>query len=186
MFRQCDKCKNLCVLFIDSLTETYYYCWKMVEETYTNYKNVSFKGKACRRVKLLCTISKLILDFNKFLPIFLKHSYTANYQFLNLRDIKNNLKQNEAFVVVDFSENYTCKYHEEASGTHFGFSKKQVSLQSGGIYFKDDENEEMFSSFVSVSDCLQHNSTAIWAHILPVYSYITLHKFIMAGSRFSI
>lgn len=65
---------------------------------------------------------------------------------------------------MDYSENYTCKYTREIKETHFGGGNQQVTLHTGVIYLGRGRVE----SFVSLSACLQHNATAMWAHLDPV------------------
>ena len=38
--------------------------------------------------------------------------------------LKENLKENECLIHVDFSENYECKMSREIQTMHFGESKK--------------------------------------------------------------
>lgn len=78
-----------------------------------------------------------------------------------------NLKKNEVVLRIDFSENYVCKCSTEIQAMHFGASKVQLSLHTGVQY--EVKNDEVSSqSFTSVSDCLDHASFAIWAHLKPI------------------
>ena len=82
--------------------------------------------------------------------------------------MKKTLKKNEVHIIVDFSQNYECKYNKEVHAVHFGASKKQVSLHVGGFYYKNDKDEIAFESFCCVSDCLRHDASAVWALLNPV------------------
>lgn len=49
---------------------------------------------------------------------------------------------------------------------HFGASKKQISLHTGLYYYRSEEDDSVKSQcFCSVSDNLDHQSHAIWAHL---------------------
>ena len=113
--------------------------------------------------KIESSISELINKFNLALAKFQKHQYTTYHQFNIVDLIRKNISDAEAYIVLDFSQNYICKYHEEIQAIHFGASKKQISLQTGVAYF----NDEHFS-FTSLSDCLCHEAPAVWALLIPV------------------
>lgn len=70
----------------------------------------------------------LIKKFNEKIPKFLIHAYRTSHQFKILGKLKNNLQKNGALLVVDFSQNYNCKYDKEIQSVHFGASKKKISL----------------------------------------------------------
>ena len=44
-------------------------------------------------------------------------------------------------IVIDFSENYYCKYSAEIQSVHFGASKKQISLHTGVFFYFDSDSE---------------------------------------------
>ncbi|GBN14813.1 hypothetical protein AVEN_115746-1 [Araneus ventricosus] len=89
-----------------------------------------------------------------------------------------NLSPNEILLHIDFSENYALKYYSEVQAAHFGASKKQLSLHTGVLYFKEntkdlDENAEADDgtknlSFCTVPENLEHGAHAVWAHLKPI------------------
>ena len=99
---------------------------------------------------------------------YLKHVFLTTNQYESILQIKNNLKSNEVFIVIDFSQNYMGKYHKEVQGTHYGASKKQISLQTGLVYFKNADGIIEHISFVTFSDHLDHNAVSAWAYLLPI------------------
>ncbi|CAG2194085.1 unnamed protein product [Mytilus edulis] len=68
------------------------------------------------------------------------------------RNIKENLKPNEALVHVDFAENFQCKLANEIQSMHFGASKKQLTLHTGVFYTALSSQ-----TFCAVSGSLDHN-----------------------------
>lgn len=78
------------------------------------------------------------------------------------------MKENEAMVHIDFSENYACKYDKEIQSVHFGPSQTQITLHTGVIYYKGD----CTTSFCTVSDCTNHGPPAIWANLNPVLANV--------------
>ena len=82
------------------------------------------------------------------------------------------IASNETIIQIDFSENYVCKFGEEAQAMHFGASKVQLSLHTGVQYlYNTNIGTNIVESFATVSTCLDHSAPAIWAHLGPV-----LHK----------
>ena len=117
--------------------------------------------------KIDSTLQELIHLFNNSLKSFQKHYFITHHQNKILTSLKNNISSDEAYIVLDFSQNYNAKYHEEIQAVHFGASKKQISLQTGVIYLKDTN-----ISFVSPSDCLRHEAPAVWALLAPVLKHL--------------
>ncbi|MGH0127646.1 UNVERIFIED_CONTAM: hypothetical protein FKN15_071801 [Acipenser sinensis] len=85
-----------------------------------------------------------------------------------MKELKDRLAEDEVVVHIDYSENYSCKYHKEVKETHFGGSHAQITLHTGVIYLSGGRIE----SFSTVSDSLQHDAVATWAHLDPVLDYI--------------
>lgn len=102
---------------------------------------------------------------------FLIHEFRNFHQFSKTKFIRKNLKENEAYIVIDWSENYTGKYKEEPQGMHFGDAKPQISLHTVVIYYKSEKQ-----SFCTSSNFLKHNAEAIWAHFLPILKKIREEK----------
>jgi len=73
---------------------------------------------------------------------------------------KESADVNEAVDHIDFSENYVCKNVSEIQSTHFGASNLQATLHTGVIHVVNGHQ-----SFASISDSLQHDPAAIWAHL---------------------
>lgn len=96
------------------------------------------------------------------------HVYNIGHQFNRLSTLKERMEEDEAVVHVDYSENYTCKWHREIKDAHFGGSLQQVTSHTGVIYL----NGGRFESFASISDCLRHDAVATWAHLDPVLDHI--------------
>lgn len=92
----------------------------------------------------------------------MKHQYKA------LRTLRENSKDSEVVIHIDFSENYNCKYDKEMQSVHFGASQIQITLHTGLVYH---DNDVLFS-FCSVSDFNKHGPSAIWAHLKPILQQV--------------
>lgn len=93
-----------------------------------------------------------------------RHIYNARHQFQRLRSLRETLTRNDIVVHIDYSEIYAYKYNREIRETHFEGGNKQVTLHIGVLCLGGGKVE----SFASLSECLQHDATATWAHLDPV------------------
>lgn len=121
--------------------------------------------------KFFCTVTDLIKKFNQELKKFKVHIFTTTHQYKFFSELEENLPANVVYLTVDFSQNFVGKYHRQISSAHYGASKKQVSLHTGGYYYKED-NQIEFKSFITASDCLRHDTSAVWRHIEPIMKKI--------------
>ena len=67
-----------------------------------------------------CTISELISHFNNVLLKHLKYTFITNHQFQFIREIKIlQPKMKLLSMVLEFSQNYKCKYIKEIHNVPF-------------------------------------------------------------------
>ena len=90
----------------------------------------------------------------------MKHVLTVTLQSKFINSLKNQLKENEIHVIVDFPHNYECKYDREVHGAHFHASKKAVSLHTDGFYYKRGDQLK-FQSFAALSENVQYDASAV-------------------------
>jgi len=162
--RECDACfENLFLLNThDHIPDTRilsYFSWHPIQET-------GRQGMVFRRImkkRIECSIVDLMNTFFSLLPQYVSHIGRQRHQYKVMLSLKENLTSNEALMHVDFSENFSCKYHKEIQSTHFGANRQQVTLHTGVLY-----STENVYSFCSISDDLRHDPTAIWGHLQPV------------------
>lgn len=151
---------------------TWYYCWIVEKTDRRGAKGKIFNVVRMIRKRVICSIETLIKQFHSSLPQFFSHYFTTTHQFKTLRSLKENLQENEVYLIIDFSQNYVCKYNEEVHGAHFGASKKQVSLHTGGFYWKNQSGKLSVKTFASASENLRHDAASVWAHLQPVWNFI--------------
>ena len=173
MYRECDNCINKKLEYSGDLTVlTWYNEWITEKLSRPGAKGIMYNVQVTSKKKIDCKILDVINLFNSKLPNFLKHVYIVTHQFQAIKNYKTNLKSNEVFLIIDFSENYVCKYHKEVQSVQFGASKKQISLQTGAFYYVDANNEQQCITFSSISDCLRHDTAAAWALLQPVFELL--------------
>ncbi|CAH2008898.1 unnamed protein product [Acanthoscelides obtectus] len=140
-------------------TVTYKKCVRKCEVIERSSKKV----KITKNVKEIVegTVPELIGRFNKTLRELKKHSFNITTQYRSYRDVIDNLKSDEIVLHINFSENYSCKCFEEVQCHHFGGSRKQVTLHTGVMYTKtEEEDKPTIMSFCTNS----HTSMSIWTH----------------------
>lgn len=168
MMGLCDVCDDRQIEFQhEEDFKVKYYQWKTIKEDRiikgSNKKIVRVvKERVCK------CVSDIYNDLKNELVTFKKHVYSYIHQCSKLKHLKANLGRNELIFRIDFSENYVGKHSEEIQSAHFGASKKQVSLHTGIIYVKNKDGQLETKSFCSVSDNLDHQAHAIWAHMDPI------------------
>lgn len=124
-----------------------------------------------KTIKELCTCTKgaLVKLFKTSLKEFMQHVCNIKHQYRVLDCIKNNLSGTQVILHMDFSENYVLKYASEVQSSHFGASKKQVSLHTSVAYYSNDPSPVSYGTF---SNSLRHDPAAICAHLTPILNDI--------------
>lgn len=137
MFRECTECKNKLInMPTNPLSQTFYYQWCLKSITRKGSKNLMYNVKLTSKTLIECNIKDLVDVLNSKTELYLKHVYSTGHQLKFIEDLKLHLEYKEVFVVIDFSENYLCKYNSEIQSVHFGASKKQISLHTGAFFIE--------------------------------------------------
>lgn len=113
-----------------------------------------------------CPISEILILFKIELESILKHEYNIYHQYNVVENLKDNLKDDDCFVLIDFSENYSCKYGSEVQSVHFGATKQQLTIHTGVIW-----TTSFTQGFATISKSLRHDSAAVMAHLLDIFYY---------------
>lgn len=172
MYGECDKCKHKKIADNSSSQKTWYRSWVSEKVRQPGAKGLMYDVKITSQKKVFCSVSELVGKFNKELPQYLIHVYNKDHKFQTLKEIRNNLPAKRAYAIVDFSQNYECKYHSEIHNLHYGANKSQVSMQTRVFYYKDSNNNLNQQSFCTFSDCLNQDAPAAWALLKPVVEKI--------------
>ncbi|XP_048001800.1 uncharacterized protein LOC125238480 [Leguminivora glycinivorella] len=173
MYNSCNACQNKTLTYNENKIKGVikYSQWIRKEEV---YEKDGKKMKTIKNVKeeLSDRIANFLKSYEKDLVQFKKHVFNIKVQFHNFRVCLNKLQPNEAAIVVDFSENYNCKYNEEVQSHHFGGSRKQISLHTVMVYTHDPDKQYKPQSFCTISSSTCHQPAAIWAHLDPIIQFI--------------
>ncbi|CAH0552457.1 unnamed protein product [Brassicogethes aeneus] len=164
----CNKCKNPRLEpAADNTNSVTYFQWKSVfEEKTVKGENKTFK--ITKKVAISSTVKELKVAFIEDIPVMKKHLYGIYIYNKLKKELKENLTEEE--VMIDFSENYTTMYANEIQSTHF--AKNQLSIHTGVYYIRNVDNGLQSRSFATVSENLDHQAHAIWAHMKPILETI--------------
>ena len=133
---------------------------------YKIWKRVSVmdKGKEYQKMKIVKESddkTKFIQDFNKELE---EHTFRVRHQYQQLRNLKNNLPDNEAIMQMDFAENFTCRSLEEIQSAYW--NQTSVTLHPVVVYYRDPGTSEVkHKSVVMVSDEISHSAPTVCAFL---------------------
>lgn len=175
-FRKCNKCPypDLTTKLPSDCSMVRYFKWVNMKE--------EIKIKKTGKVKVITKVAKIPLsqppkkvldEFLCRLETFLMHQGNIKHQYCNIKSLKENLKEDESIIHMDFSENYNLKHSEEIQSFHFEGSRKQISLHTVVAYVKEPGREKILPiSFCTMSGSLNHEVSGIWAHLTPVLKFL--------------
>lgn len=86
---------------------------------------------------------------------FPKHLFNALYQSRTYTHLKNNLPENWALLVVDFSKNKEVLNQDEIKSAHW--VKKQITMHPTVTYYKESDGTRKRFVLTHFSDLLQHS-----------------------------
>lgn len=95
------------------------------------------------------TVDEFVEIFIDKLCVLTHHHFIAKAQSTHLKDIKQNLTENQCLVLVDFSENYNCIVQDAVQGFHS--QNIQATVHSFVVYFEiEEELKSLSMCFISV------------------------------------
>lgn len=152
-FRTCKKCPKS--------NEIKNQFVKMFEEN--EIEEVSYKLWATTdRCKLMNVTDKveeftdsLVESLGKLVP----HDYISKTQAKYFRELKDNLKEGEIIVTLDFSENYSVVIQDAVQG--FYWNNVQISILTSVIYYKENGILKHLS-YIGVLESLSHDTISVY------------------------
>ena len=124
------------------------------------------------------SVDEFVDTFCEKLELLRPHSFIAAQQASFYSDCKAGLALREIVVTVDFAENYSFVLQDAAQGFHWNNS--QATIHPFAAYFKKS-GELCHLSFVIVSECLHHDTTAV--HLYQRRFIAFLRSFLPARSQ---
>ncbi|KAL3859869.1 hypothetical protein ACJMK2_010058 [Sinanodonta woodiana] len=90
---------------------------------------------------------------------FRNHVKRVQVQYQEMRNLQENLPENEVMLWMDFAENFVCTSVEAVQSSYW--NQAMVSLHTMVVYFPKSQGQRL-QSFVGVSDVLCHNATVVY------------------------
>lgn len=134
--------------------------WVLQKETYQN--SAGKNATSNRRVLATTTgpFKKVLCELEEELGTFALHLTNAQWQHVRFSALSANLPPTWLLLVMDYAENYTCHYQDEAQGAHW--TPRQVTLHPIVAYYHcPEDNEIARETFVFVSSDLKHDAHAV-------------------------
>jgi len=168
-YSECSHCKQTGVQLCRTPEETQVQFWQWEKATKTYLRDDILKeAKVMTKVLKSMSEADVVQEFLSRMQLFKKHCFVLQQQAKAFRESKENVKDDECIVHVDFSENFNCRFHAEIQAVHFGGSHQQASLHTVVLHTANKPPV----SCCTVSANLNHGPIGIWAHLKPVLSFI--------------
>ena len=90
-------------------------------------------------------------------------------ELLLLRTTRENLKDGQFQVIVDFAKNYSFTVQDAIPG--FNWNNDQATVYNIIIYYKDNTDVK-YCSLVIISDCLSHDTIAVYSFHKILIDYL--------------
>jgi hypothetical protein len=172
--RKCKNCMNKMLFYkeFDNSNSISCYVWQKGTKQYCK-DNKTFTTNIMEKVKKIYKPLEVINHFDNEIIPFMIHCANIKNQYESIKKIKENIMENECLLHIDFSENYNTKYGSEIQSVHFGASRSRLTLHTAVIYYHSD-NGTKTQSFCTISTCLRHDASSIWAHLIPILREIEM------------
>lgn len=105
-------------------------------------------------------VHEFIDEFSNCLSILKSHHFIAKQQAAYVSSRKETLQRGEVLVHMDFSENYAFVAQDAAQSFHF--NNNQCSVHPVVYYYRDEQMQLKHKSLVVLSDCLHHDTSAVY------------------------
>ena len=161
MLQQCEKCPGTSAL------EKYLSLMLIEDEGMDPEENIQFKqwlhtDRDSLITKIL-NVEEFITELASKVMALCSHHYISNHQSAYLKHLKENLKEGEVIILLDFAENYSFLIQDAAQGYHW--DNTQATLHPFVVYYKSSTNILKCKSFCVVSDYLKHDTVAVHVFI---------------------
>lgn len=123
-----------------------------------------------------CTLDTICSTPEEFTELFVEkletltpHSFIAKQQAAFFSHCKESLKPGELLIQADFSENYSFILQDAAQSYHWNNS--QATIHPFVVYYRHS-GEKCHLSIVIISDCLHHDTIAVYLFQKIVLSFL--------------
>jgi hypothetical protein len=126
----------------------------------------------CNLIEKAETITDYISSLSTKVTNLTRHHYISIAQSKFLKDLKDNLKENEIIILLDFSENYSFIIQDEVQGYHW--ENSQCTVHPFVIYHavNDGKRKIIPKSFCFLSPELKHNTVMVYTFLSVLIPYL--------------
>ena len=157
--RTCKKCTSKAIRkTFENLEEN---TKEEIEWAKWEYVNVQKDGKVKRVVSCVPKKTKfgvLLDDLELELDSYPAHIFRAKWQQMQMQKCLESLSEVEAMMVMDFAENYSCRYKDEIA-TAF-FDQVQITIHPMMLYYRRD-GILLKHALIGISDETRHDSFVV-------------------------
>ncbi|XP_069109425.1 uncharacterized protein [Argopecten irradians] len=154
-------------------------CGCIVGKTVEERENVKANGQINRfkvqvtvKEKVQYTLRNLLDETNATLASRIcRHEFNISHQFNEIKNLKDNLNENECIVHIDFSENYACKMGEEVQGMHFAIWAQLHPILDGLRNADDSINAVHFVSDGPTTQYRSRKNFYLFNHLIHKYGF---------------
>lgn len=114
------------------------------------------------------TVQKFIETADEMFDSLREHHFTAKAQSDFLRNLKANLAQGEAIVLLDFAENYIVQ--DAVQGYHW--NNCQATLHPFVVYYKSADRDLQNINFCVITDYQKHDTVTVHCFISALVTHL--------------
>ncbi|KAK7102691.1 uncharacterized protein [Littorina saxatilis] len=134
--------------------------WQLENQVYHNRDGQEATTSKRALVNREGPLDQLVTELEENLASFAAHLANAQWQHQQFSHLADNLPEGWVLLCMDFGENFSCFYQDEAQGAHW--SKQQVTVHPVvAIFHCPEDGEIMRETFCFVSPDLKHDSHAV-------------------------
>ena len=130
------------------------------ELTYHRWETILLPAKDGSTKRCMSCVQRKT-DFKDFMKEF-ERDIKASWQMSQLEKCKESMTQNDAVIIMDFAENYTCRFQNEVQSAFW--DSNQITIHPMMTYYmvKDADSLKLRKhSVIGVSNDLKHDAHAV-------------------------
>ena len=116
------------------------------------------------------SVTDAIESLKQQIAVLKRHLFTKHTQASTYNEVKNNLKQKDILIHLDYSKNYNNKQQWETLSAYFGHASS--SIFTACCYFKDQSNAINKEAITETSETSDHSRSASVSCLQKVIHFV--------------
>ncbi|XP_076436127.1 uncharacterized protein LOC143275737 [Babylonia areolata] len=117
------------------------------------------------------SVNECLGELMKELGPLYRHKFNAEWQRNQLYHLKRNLPEDWVIIVMDFAENFLCKFQDEPQSAHWAY--RQVTVFPAVVHSRCSCGELRRDNLVFLSDDLRHDACITQVFIENILEYVS-------------